>query len=352
MILLPSFDEMYHAVANSDSQFEGIFVVAVKTTRIFCRPGCKARTPLAKNVEFFSLPREAVFAGYRPCKLCRPLEVGSITPTWVRSAIELVESSADHKIRDRDLRSNNIEPSRVRRYFKQNFGMTFQAFARGRRLGEAFSQLRNGVKVIETAMDAGFESTSGFRDAFQRAFGFPPSMARGKTPVLLKWIDTPLGPMIAGATSEALVLLEFAERRMLPAQVTTLQKRLDCHFAPGSNKLLQQLETELSEYFRGERKEFSVPLSAPGSEFQESAWKELLAIPYGETRSYGEMAANIGKPDAQRAVGKANGDNRIAILIPCHRVIRSDGTLCGYGGGIWRKQRLLELESGQISLLE
>ncbi|MCL4864936.1 MAG: methylated-DNA--[protein]-cysteine S-methyltransferase, partial [Gemmatimonadales bacterium] len=130
-------------------------------------------------------------------------------------------------------------------------------------------------------------------------------------------------------------------------QLERLRKLADCVITPGPSKIIAQTEAELAEYFEGRRREFSIPLAYPGTPFQESVWRQLLRIPYGQTLSYDGLATRIGRPGAQRAVGTANGCNRIAILIPCHRVIRSDGTLSGYGGGVWRKQRLLDLERGR-----
>jgi AraC family transcriptional regulator of adaptative response/methylated-DNA-[protein]-cysteine methyltransferase len=145
--------------------------------------------------------------------------------------------------------------------------------------------------------------------------------------------------------------LEFVDRRMMATQMKTLQSRYSCSLAPGGSAVFDLVEKELEQYFAGDLREFSVPIDTAGTEFQRTVWNRLLAIPYGETLSYSQMAGELGRPDAQRAVGKANGDNRIAIIVPCHRVVKADGTLCGYGGGLWRKQRLLELESGQLALL-
>jgi O-6-methylguanine DNA methyltransferase len=162
--------------------------------------------------------------------------------------------------------------------------------------------------------------------------------------VRLRTLETPLGPMRAGADERALYLLEFADRPMLRTQLNRVQQRFRAGLEEGDNAVLQQTQTELAEYFAGRRRVFSVPLEARGTPFQQRAWQALLAIPWGERRSYAEQAAVLGVPDALRAVGRANGDNRIAIIIPCHRLVGSDGRLTGYGGGVWRKQRLLELE--------
>jgi AraC family transcriptional regulator of adaptative response/methylated-DNA-[protein]-cysteine methyltransferase len=164
--------------------------------------------------------------------------------------------------------------------------------------------------------------------------------------VLTTRLLTPLGPMIAGATDEGVCLLEFADRRMLETRFRRLSRRYDAAFVPGSNEILDRLDRELREYFEGRLQEFRVPLSIRGTGFQRLAWESLLQIPYGETRSYEQQARAMGRPDAVRAVGSANGDNRIAVVIPCHRVVGSDGRLTGYGGGLWRKKALLELEQG------
>jgi AraC family transcriptional regulator, regulatory protein of adaptative response / methylated-DNA-[protein]-cysteine methyltransferase len=157
-------------------------------------------------------------------------------------------------------------------------------------------------------------------------------------------IETPLGEMIAGATEAGICLLEFADRDILSSDYEDLIRFFDTNIKSGRNKYLRLLKKQLKEYFKGKRKEFSVPLITPGTEFQQAAWKELLKIPYGTTRSYHEQAAAIKNPDATRAVAHANASNRIAIVIPCHRVIGADGHLVGYGGGLKRKKWLLDHE--------
>jgi O-6-methylguanine DNA methyltransferase len=168
--------------------------------------------------------------------------------------------------------------------------------------------------------------------------------------VTLGWIETPLGRLVVGAIDTSVCLLEFSDPGRLDTQVRTLERRLGCAATQGEHPLFPRLEAELVEYFAGERRAFTVPLHYPGTEFQVRVWTALRDIPYGRTTSYEALAATVGRPGARRAVGKANGDNRIAIVIPCHRVVRKDGTLCGYGGGLWRKRRLLELERGLTTL--
>jgi AraC family transcriptional regulator of adaptative response/methylated-DNA-[protein]-cysteine methyltransferase len=153
-----------------------------------------------------------------------------------------------------------------------------------------------------------------------------------------------VGPLIAGATDEKVCLLEYTDRRMLEAQLDTVRRRFRAAVVPGTSPVLDHLKAELGEYFEGRRRDFTVPLTYPGTGFQVKVWDALRRIPYGETRSYQDMAVAVGSPRAVRAVGRANGLNRIAIVIPCHRVVNKDGKLGGYGGGLWRKQLLLDLE--------
>jgi AraC family transcriptional regulator, regulatory protein of adaptative response / methylated-DNA-[protein]-cysteine methyltransferase len=200
--------------------------------------------------------------------------------------------------------------------------------------------------VIDSQMDQGFESGSGFREAFTRIVGTAPSRARDVSVLHAKWLETPLGSMLALADDRGLHLLDFVDRRGLERALEVLQKRLNARVLPGEHPVLTQIARELSEYFDGTRMQFDTPVMLTGSSFQSTVWRALQAIPAGATKSYGELAAKIGQPAAVRAVGRANGDNRLSIIVPCHRVIGADGALTGYGGGLWRKQRLLDHERG------
>lgn len=344
MNALPPVAEMEKAFRRSDASYDGIFFVAVRTTSIFCRPSCRARKPLPKNCVYFATPREAIFAGYRPCKRCRPLATNGEPPDWVARLLKEVERDPAIRLRDADLRARDIDPARARRYFLKTYGMTFQAYCRGRRMSAAFQEIRRGADLDSVGYEHGYESSSGFRDAFVRVFGHAPGQSRQADCIVVGWAESPVGPLVMGASDEGVCLLEFSDRRMLEAQLETLRRRCRRPLVPGSHPYLRQLQTELGEYFAGTRTRFEVPLIFPGSPFQEAVWRELLKIPYGETRSYEELARAVGCPGAQRAVGTANGSNRIAIVIPCHRVVNKSGKLGGYGGGLWRKQYLLNLE--------
>ncbi len=227
--------------------------------------------------------------------------------------------------------------------------MTFHGYLRARRLGQAMGRLRVGDDLTRAAYDHGYESLSGFRDAFAKLFGDTPGRARGSETIAVTRFLTPLGPMVAGATDDGVCLLEFADRRMLERQIVQIRRRFALTPVPGEHEHLSHLDRELAEYFTGARRQFTVPMVAPGTPFQEQCWDYLRTVPYGETRCYADEATAVGRPGAMRAVGRANGDNRLAIVIPCHRVVRSNGQLAGYGGGVWRKRLLLELERKVLS---
>ena len=249
-------------------------VIAVRTTGIFCRPGCPAPPPIPENATRLASARAALFAGYRACLRCQPLSAEGVALT-------------DATLR----RAQLLRP-------------VLASARRARRR-------RSGAQAIVTTL-----------------------------------IDTPLGPMLAGATDDGICLAEFSDRRMLPAQLATLRRRLGKPIVAGRHRHLEQLEAQLREYFAGERRSFDLPLVAPGSPFQERTWAELRRLDPGTTVSYEELARRVGRPLAQRAVGTANGANRIAVVIPCHRVVRKSGETGNYGGGRGRTVWLLAHEAG------
>jgi AraC family transcriptional regulator, regulatory protein of adaptative response / methylated-DNA-[protein]-cysteine methyltransferase len=338
-------DMMYRALVEKDASYEGAFIAAVKTTGIFCRPTCTARKPKRENVEFFETSKEAILHGYRPCKVCSPLETIGETPAYIADILRELNESPSLKFKDHGLRSRGIDPATIRRWFKKHHGITFHSYQRMIRINTAFKKIKEGAAVTSTAFDAGYESLSGFNESFKSALGVAPSESRHARIITLTRIETPLGPMMAGAVDEGVCLLEFTDRRMLETQLSVVAKRFNAPLIQGTHPHFDALTRELSEYFAGRRKNFSVPLAAPGTSFQQLVWDELRRIPYGSTRSYKQQAEAIKMPEAVRAVANANGMNRISIIIPCHRVIGSDGQLTGYGGGLWRKKWLLDMEA-------
>ncbi len=344
MHTLPPLAEVTKAFLASDSRYEGIFFVAVKTTRIFCRPTCKARKPFLKNVEFFADKSDALHAGYRPCLRCKPMHTVAEVPAFVEKLKALVDADPTARLRERDLLDLGIEPTTARRQFQRAFGMSFHAYQRARRMGSALATVRKGSNVLDTQLDHGFESSSGFREAFAKVFGAPPSKASGVKCLYARWLDSPLGPMLAIADDRGLHVVDWVDRRGLERAIERLRAREKAAIVPGAHPVLDQIERELREYFAGTLLQFQTPLAPWGTPFQNSVWQQLLAIPRGQTRAYAELAKALGAPKAVRAVARANGDNFRGVIIPCHRVIGSDGSLTGYGGGLARKQWLLDHE--------
>ncbi|RAL26199.1 bifunctional transcriptional activator/DNA repair enzyme AdaA [Thermoflavimicrobium daqui] len=340
--------EYYQALIDRKTEYEGVFYVGVKTTGVFCRPTCPARKPEFRNCEFFTTAQQALLAGFRPCKRCCPLSHPNHVSELVQKLVTAVEENPEKRWKDEDFQKLSIDPSTARRQFKKRFGMTFVEYARARRMGLAMQQIRAGKAVIDAQLSTGYESSSGFRDAFFRIMGSAPTM-HGKLNILYaSWLDTQLGPMIAIASEEALYLLEFVDRRGLEREIERLREKTKSAIIPGYTKPIRSIEHELNQYFDGKLREFKTPIFLLGTHFQKRVWEELQKIPFGETRSYAQIAATLGNPTAYRAVAQANGANQLAIIIPCHRVINSSGELGGYGGGLGRKKWLIHHEQQGI----
>jgi AraC family transcriptional regulator of adaptative response/methylated-DNA-[protein]-cysteine methyltransferase len=205
--------------------------------------------------------------------------------------------------------------------------------------------IRAGESIIDAQLSSGYESGSGFRDAFSKIMGSAPQKTKGHKCILkAAWLDTVLGPMLAIADEEGLYLLEFVDRRGLEREIERLRLKTKSAILPGTTDPVTSIDRELTEYFNGQRMQFETPIHLLGSPFQKAVWAELMRIPYGETRSYSNQAKTLNHPNAFRAVANANGANQLSIIVPCHRIISSDGTLGGYGGGIERKKWLIEHE--------
>lgn len=335
-------DIWYQALLERAVAFTGVFFVGVKTTGVFCISVCRARKPKRENVEFYNDFKSALDAGFRPCKICRPTENACTAPAFIEQALRLVREKPKERVSDTELRQHDISPERVRRWFLQNHGITFQAFQRMQRVNVALQELKAGRTTIDVAFDSGYESLSGFGYTCKKLTGYAPSESRQV--ILIHRFTTPLGPMFVCATERGVCLLEFVDRRMLETEFSDLQRRFKANIIAGENNHTRQTEKEIGEYFAGQRRTFDLVLDSPGSEFQRTVWEGLRRVSFGETENYQSLAADIGKPTAVRAVAAANGANRVAIVIPCHRIIGKDGSMTGYGGGIARKAWLIAHE--------
>ena len=235
---------MYNAAVEKDSSFEGVFYTAVKTTGIFCRPTCTARKPKRENVEFFSSTKEAILHGYRPCKVCYPLDMLNEMPEYISVLLKELTAEPSKKFKDYDLTKRGIEPNTIRRWFLKNHGITFHAYQRLFRINSAFKRIQGGESVTSTAFYTGYESLSGFGDSFKAVFGVSPVKSKSQYVIDMTRLDTPLGPMIACAVEQGICLLEFTDRKMLETELKALAKILNASIIQGTNRHFVLLEKE------------------------------------------------------------------------------------------------------------
>ena len=338
----------WEAFDRRDREFDGRFVVAVRTTRIYCKPSCPARRPKRENIRFFADGREAAAEGFRACLRCRPDEAARDRQA-VAKAVVLIERAEEPPLLSELAKRVGYAPHHFQRLFKRALGVSPAAYARALRAGRAAINLKETARVTDAVYESGYAAPSRFYADAKERMGMTPSAwrdgGRGET---IRYVvaDSPLGPLLIAATAKGICRLTFGED----------EAALRRHFP---NADIRADDGTIAPLVEGALAAIITPQSAPelpidvrGTAFQEAVWAELRKIPLGETRSYADIAAAVGNPGAVRAVGTANGSNPIAVLVPCHRVIRSDGSLGGYAGGLDRKFRMLEAEkaAGQASL--
>jgi AraC family transcriptional regulator of adaptative response/methylated-DNA-[protein]-cysteine methyltransferase len=333
-------DQAWAAFSRRDRAFDGRFVGAVKTTGIYCKPSCPARHPRRENVEFFGDGVAALAAGYRACLRCRPDEVGRDRVAVAR-AVALIEASEDRFSLDELAASVGYAPHHFHRLFKRATGVTPAAYARGLRAGRAAEALTGGGNVTGAIYDAGYSAPSRFyEDARQRLGMTPSAWRKGGAGTTIRWTvaETSLGSLLIAATDRGLCRVSFDEGE------TALKARFPrADIQPGGKALAALARRVVAEVEHPERDQ-DLPMDVRGTAFQEAVWQALLAIPAGESLSYAELAAAVGKPGAVRAAGTACGANHLAVVIPCHRVQRGDGSLGGYAYGVERKVALRKRE--------
>lgn len=339
----PDADMAWAAFLRRDRSFDGQFVGAVRTTGIYCKPSCPVRHPKRQNVEFFTDPKAARSAGYRACRRCRPDDLGRDREA-VAKAIALIEQ-ADGAITLTDLAALvGYAPHHFHRLFKRDTGLTPAQYGRAIKAELAQDALDSGSSVTEAIYGAGFSGPSRFYDTLDGRLGMHPSAWKnGGKDVTINWsvVATYLGPMLVAATEKGVCRLSFNEG------AEDLQRRFPkAELVEGGRKFSALLDQVIAAVEQpGDARH--IPLDTQGTAFQEAVWRELRKIPAGETRSYAQIAAAAGNPKAVRAAGGANGANNVAVLIPCHRVVRADGSIGGYAYGTKIKQELLARERGK-----
>jgi AraC family transcriptional regulator of adaptative response/methylated-DNA-[protein]-cysteine methyltransferase len=340
-------DTAWAAFMRRDRAWDGRVIGAVKSTGIYCKPSCPAKRPKRDNVEFFATGEEARAAGYRACLRCKPDEVGRDREA-VAKAVELIEAAEDAPTLDELANAVSYAPHHFQRLFKRDLGVSPAEYARALRAKRAEKHLQENDRVTDAIYDAGYSAPSRFYADAKERMGMTPSAwrdgGRGET---IRWtsFDSPLGRMLIATTSKGICRLTFDDseeslKRLFPKATIVEDKG-------GLRELVEGALTAIERPLAAPE----LPIDVAGTAFQEAVWRELRKIPLGETRSYAQIAAAIGQPNAVRAVGTANGDNHVAVLIPCHRVIRSDGSLGGYAGGLDRKRKLLDAEGAARTLL-
>lgn len=288
--------------------------------------GCENEPSGEVGFEYHDSLLSALQYGFLPCADCQPVLSGKQHPRWMKSIVESVQVQSQPELNQTDLLSNNVNPPEVEQWFVQAHGIGFQDYLRYLRLNKRFGFIRLDLEgQFNTAPD------------------------HGQSYIRINRVETPIGALFAAVSEDGLCLLEFTERRILEKQLLRLKKTKKKDVVSAFDPLFYQLQNQLDQYFSGCLFEFDLPLDLCGTDFQKKAWEALLNVPYGVTRSYQQQADILGSSSLVRAVAKANGDNPISVIVPCHRIIAKDGKLTGYGGGLWRKRFLLQLEQGALS---
>jgi AraC family transcriptional regulator, regulatory protein of adaptative response / methylated-DNA-[protein]-cysteine methyltransferase len=339
-----SDEAKWAAVIARDRRFDGRFLYAVATTGVFCRPSCGSRRALRKNVRFFRSADDAASAGFRPCKRCRPT-VEDAAPKLVTEIRRLIDGSGDAALTlDVLARKTGATPTRVQRAFKRVTGMSPKEYQDARRGERLRHHLRTGASVSRATIEAGYGSTSRVHDRAGEVLGMTPQAFRNRgkgMQIHFGTASTPLGALLVGFTERGICSVALGDDpRALEADLRAQFSAAE--ISPAGSQAKERIATVIAAT---QGADVSIPLDLSGTDFQLLVWRALQRIPRGQTRSYSAIAASLGRPTATRAVARACAQNQVALVIPCHRVIREDGELGGYRWGVDRKRRLLDQES-------
>lgn len=339
----------WQATLHRDSRSDGAFVFAVRSTHIYCRPSCPARRPLRQNAVFFRSPVEAEEQGYRPCRRCRPKERPELS-ALVAKAAEALGNSEEESLRLESLAAQiDTSPAKLRRAFRRMTGLTPKAFAEAARMTRFKKMLREGCQISEALYACGFGSPSRVYEKTNTHLGMTPAAYRKGAPGMeigYTVANSSLGKVLVAATARGVSAVYLGEK---PERlVDALRKeypRAEIQRTHGAN---EQWLQEILHRIEGDAPSLDLPLDVQATAFQRRVWQELQKIPRGATRTYTQVARALGKPRSVRAVARACATNPVSIVVPCHRVIRMDGTLAGYRWGLQRKEKLLERESARL----
>ena len=341
-------EERWQAVQRRDSAFDGKFLFAVRTTGVYCRPSCASRPAKRENVSFFATGAQAEKAGYRACKRCRPDKLDAPDPQIeaVKRACERIESAEEApKLAELAARAG-LSPYHFHRVFKTITGVTPKAYAAEKRARRAASKLRTAGTVTEAIYDAGFNSSSRFYESTAARLGMTPgAVRRGGAGAVIRFAvgEASLGAVLVAATNKGVCAIMLGDDPQ--ALVRELQDRFPRAELKGGDAEFERTVARVVGLVEAPGQRLDLPLDIRGTAFQQRVWAALRAIPPGRTATYTEVARAIGQPTAVRAVAQACGANPLAVAIPCHRVVRSDGDLSGYHWGVERKRKLLDREA-------
>lgn len=342
-------EKYWQAVLTRDTRSDGTFVYAVRSTGIYCNPSCSARRPGREQVVFFPQPEAAEQAGYRACKRCRPQEasVYELQAEMVQHACRYIETHLEGPLTlDALGKEVSVSPYHLQRVFKRIMGITPRQYAQAYRLGQLKQQLKEGETVTTALYNTGFGSSSRLYEQAPAQLGMTPATYRrgGKsTHIGYTIVDCPLGRLLIAATEKGICAICLGDS---DADLeTALFSEYPAAEIQRDGVELSQWVNALLNHLSGQQPQLDLPIDVQATAFQWRVWESLRAIPYGSTRSYGEIAQDLGDPKAARAVARACATNPVAIVVPCHRVVREDGSLGGYRWGLERKQQLLAQES-------
>jgi AraC family transcriptional regulator of adaptative response/methylated-DNA-[protein]-cysteine methyltransferase len=345
-----SENSWWQAVLDRDAAHDGRFFFAVSSTGVYCRPSCPARRPRRENVTFFRRPEEAEQAGYRACLRCRPkAAAGNPQTNTVKRIARYIEQHLDEPLTLGTLAEVfGQSPFHLQRTFKKALGITPKAYADSCRMGLLKRNLQSGRSVTHALYDAGYSSSSRLYERTASQLGMTPDKyRRGAVAASIRYTctDSPLGRMLVAVTDKGICAIQFADTDEELAE--GLKREFPFAVRKQDDRFLQSWTKKVLSQIRGHKLSQSLPLDIQATAFQKRVWTHLQSLPFGTTQSYADVAKAIGQPTAARAVARACASNRIAVAIPCHRVVREDGAMGGYRWGVQRKRTLLDLEQEQ-----